>query len=142
MEPSIALTGRVVAPDGQPVAVFTVAAGPGKLPSWSNSVRHDVQGRDGRFRLGLSNEGTTWVGVAAAGFAAWEGWVDVKRGGEPLEVRLSPGVAVSARVVVPETLRTGITASLVPRRDKSDIGGIPSDPLAEELPTRTATLSA
>ena len=39
MEPSIALTGRVVAPDGRPVATFTVAAGPGKLPSASDSVR-------------------------------------------------------------------------------------------------------
>ena len=102
MERLIGLTGRVVAPDGRPVAAFTVAAGPGELPPRSDSVRREVQDRDGRFSLDLSKPGTTWVGVAAEGFAAWEGWVEVKRGGPPLEVRLSPGVAVTARVVVPE----------------------------------------
>ena len=65
------------------------------------------------------------MGVSAPGFAAWEGWVDVKRGGPPLEVHLSPGVAVTAKVVVPGALKTGVKARLVPRRDKSDIGGLP-----------------
>ena len=32
MEPLIALSGRVVAADGRPVAGFVIAAGPGKLP--------------------------------------------------------------------------------------------------------------
>ncbi len=142
MEPTIALTGRVVAPDGRPVTAFTIAAGPGKIPSGSDCVRRDIQARDGRFRLSLSKEGTTWVGVAAERFAAWEGWVEVKRVIEPLEIRLLPGVTVSARVVVSETLRNRVKASLVPRRDLWDIDGLSYSPLAEELPTRTATLSA
>ncbi len=142
MAPTIPLTGRVVAPDGRSVSAFTIAAGLGKLPSNSDSFRREVQDRDGRFRLDLSKEGTTWVGVAAEGCAAWEGWVDVKRGGEPLVIRLSPGVAVSARVVAPEAMRKHVKARLVPRRDKSEIGGLSSTPYAEEFPTRTATLSA
>jgi hypothetical protein len=142
MKPTIALSGRVIAPDGRPVAAFTVAAGAGKLPSRRQSVRRDVQGHDGRFSLSLSQEDTSWVGVAAEGFAAWEGWVEVKRGGEPLEVRLSPGVAVSGRLVAPESMRKLLKARLVPRRDTSDsvqavVHG--SATPAEELPTRTAT---
>lgn len=145
MEPLIAQTGRVVAPDGRSVPAFTVAAGPGKLPSPAETIRRDVQSRDGRFRLDLSKQGTTWVGILAEGFAAWEGWVDVKRGGAPLEIRLSPGVSVSARVVVPEALRNRVKARLVPRRDKSEIRGhsaVPPIPPAEEFPTRSATCSA
>lgn len=166
METTIELKGRVVAPDGRPVSAFSVAAGPSdptndfgppapadlevitvpdgpsKVPSRWNSVQCDVKGGEGSFSLGLSKEGKTWVGVAAEGFAAWEGWVEVKRGGEPMEVRLSPGVVVSARVAVPESLKGRVKARLIPRRDKSDIGGLPSEPPAEELPTRTASLSS
>ena len=112
MEPSITLAVRVVAPNGTPVNAFTVAAGPGKLPAGSDSVRHVVRGRDGRASLGLSKEGTTWVGVAAPGFAAWEGWVPLTRGGEPLEVRLAPGVAVSGKVVVSDVIRDRIKPRL------------------------------
>ncbi len=142
MEPSIALTGRVVAEDGRPVAGFAIAAGPGKLPPRRDSVRRDISDKDGRFALGLAKEGAAWVGVAAEGHAAWEGRVEVKRGGQPLEIRLSSGVAVTAKVVVPESLRGHVKAKLVPRRDKSEIGGMPSDPPAEEFPTRTSTVSA
>ncbi len=142
MEPLIALSGRVVAADGRPVAGFVIAAGPGKLPDGRESVRQEISDNDGRFALGLAKEGQAWVGVAANGHAAWEGRVEVKRRGQPLEIRLSPGVAVTAKVVVPETLIGHIKAKLVPRRDKSEIGGLSSDPPAEEFPTRTSTLSA
>ena len=57
MEPTIAMTGRVVGPDGRPVAAFTIAAGPGKLPPRSSTVWSEVRDPDGRFGLGLSNEG-------------------------------------------------------------------------------------
>lgn len=142
MVPTIALTGRVVGPDDRPVAAFTVAAGPGKLPPWSRTVQSAVRDPEGRFSLGLSNEGTNWIGVGASGFAAWEGWVEVKRGGEPLVIRLSAGVTVSATVVAPEPLAKMAKARLDLRRDKSDIGGIPSYPLAEAFATRTATRAA
>ncbi len=142
LEPLIELTGRVVAPGGQPVAAFTVVAGPGEHPSTIHCVRREIEDRDGRFSLGLSKSGKTWVGVAAEGSAAWEGWVEVRRGGGPLEVRLSPGVSVSGRVEVPERLRDRVKARLVPRRDNSDIGGVSAEPYAEQLPTRRAALEA
>jgi hypothetical protein len=138
MERAIGLTGRVVGPGGRPVASFKVAAGPGKLPRRSESLLHEVGDLDGRFRLGLSKEGTTWIGVAASGFAPWEGWVDVKRGGMPLEVRLSAGTVVRVKVTAPGWVPNRLHARLVPRRDKSDIGGMPSNPIAEELATRAA----
>ena len=43
---------------------------------------------------------------------------------------------------MPEAIRNRVKATLLPRRDKSDIGGMPSDPLAESLATRTATVAA
>jgi hypothetical protein len=144
MEPSIPLAVHVVAPDGQPVTKFTVAAGPGKLPADTQSVRRDVQSRDGRGSVNLSKKGTTWVGIAATGFAVWEGLVEVKRGGSPLEVRLSPGVAVTARVVVTQPLLSSIKATLVPRRDRVqvEIPGFDENIALKQLATRTASLSA
>ncbi len=141
MQPSIVLSGRVIAPDGQPVTAFTVAAGAGELPRRWDTASVAVKDNDGRFKLELSQEGTTWLGVTTDGFAGWEGAVDVKRGGEPVEVRLVPGVTVSGRVEVSEVLRSHIKASLVPRRDKSNIGGLPAEPYAEAFRTKTANLS-
>jgi hypothetical protein len=138
MQARIVLTGRVLGPDGRPVASFKVAAGPGKLPRRPESLLREVGDLDGRFSLDLSKEGTSWIGVAASGFAPWEGWLDVKRGGKPLEVRLSPGTVARGKVTAPGWVPSGLSARLVPRRDKSDIGGIPSDPIAEELAIRPA----
>jgi hypothetical protein len=139
MEPSVVLEGRVVTPEGKPVRAFTVAAGPGKLPSTYDGVSRDVENGEGRFSLNLSEVGSTWVGVAADGFAAWEGWVKLDRGAEPLVIRLSPGVRVAARVVVSESLRDHVNAKLVPRRGTPDSGLLFS--AVKELPIRTATLS-
>ena len=139
MEPSIVLSGKVVSPDGKPVRAFTVAAGPGKLPSTYDSVSRDVQSGDGRFSLNLSKVGTTWVGVAAEGFAAWEGWVELERGAPPLEIRLARGVAVRASIMVPESLRAHVNATIVPRRSSPELSSLFS--AVKELPTRTATLS-
>jgi len=101
-----------------------------------------VQDRDGRFSLRLSTAETRWVGVAAEGFAAWEGWVDAKRSGGPLEIRLSSGVVVSGSVVLPAAIAKGVRARLLPRRDKSDMEGSSVDTPAEKLPTRPATVTA
>jgi hypothetical protein len=141
MTRSIELTGRVVTPDGEPVAAFTVGAGPGKLPAWWDGCVREVRNNDGHFNLGLAKEGTTWVGVAAEGFAAWEGLVELKRGGKPLDVRLLEGARVIGTVAVAPELRKRIRAKLIPRRDKSDVGGMPAAPLAERLPAREASVS-
>lgn len=142
MEPAVVLAGRVLAPDGRPVPSFTIAAGPGKLPARRDCAQRDVQSRDGRFQLHLPKEGTTWLGVSADGFAVWEGSVDFKRGGEPVEVRLAPGVAVTARVLGPQAVRDRVEAKLVPRRDKTGIGGLPAEPPSEELAIRRTRPSA
>jgi hypothetical protein len=139
--PTIALTGRVIAPDGNPVTAFIVAAGPGQLPPDSESVRHEVRDRDGRFSVNLQAKGVVWVGVKADGFAAWEGWAEVQGGGAHVDVRLSTGVTVSGTVSVPKELRKHLKARLFPRRDKTDIGGIPSRPPAEQLPAREVSVS-
>jgi hypothetical protein len=141
MEPLIALAGRVVAPDGRPVPAFTVVADR-ELPVSSDSIRRDVQDGNGRFSLDLSEAGTTWLGVAATGFAPWEGRVDVKRGVKPLDVRLSPGVSVSTSVVAPDALRSRVKATLVPRRGKSDPVDVRADWAPEDIASRTATRSA
>ena len=58
MEPSIdADRCGLSRPNGTPVNAFTVAAGPGKLPSGSASVWLEVQGRDGRCQPGSLEEG-------------------------------------------------------------------------------------
>ena len=140
--PSITLLGRVVTPGGKPVTAFTVAAGPGRLPSPWDSVRHEVRDRDGRFSMSLSKKGTTWVGVVADGFAPWEGSVDVQGGDQLLEVHLSPGVTVCGTVPVAKVLMRRVKAILFPRHDKSEFRWINSRPLAEQLGTRVASVSA
>jgi hypothetical protein len=91
--------------------------------------------------VNLSTRGVVWVGVAADGFAAWEGWVEGQGCGAALDVRLSTGVTVSGTISVPKELRTRLKARLFPRRDKTEIGGIPSRPLAEQLPDRQTSIS-
>ncbi len=143
LEPALPLKGRVVGPDGRPVESFAVAAGPGRLPPESDCVRRKVRDRDGRFTLGLSKEGTWWVGVAADGFAGWEGWIEFRRDGRPMEIRLEPGAAVTARIGVPEALRKHVEARLVPRREPSrDETSVPFHPLAAELFAREAAPAA
>ncbi len=142
MEPTIKLTGRVVGPDGRAVEAFRAAAGPGPLPGEFDCEPLDVRDREGRFTLGLPAEGPAWVGVVAEGFAAWEGLVDVRRGGGPLEVRLSAGATVTARVEGPEARRNRTEATLVPRRERSQVERYPSEALAASFASRKAVPDA
>jgi hypothetical protein len=139
--PSIAITGRVVAPDGRPVTAFTVAAGPGNLPLREFCERRDIQDNDGRFRVNVSERGKTWVGIATKGYAAWEGWVNARGDGQPLQVRISPGVAVTATVIAPRELMKRVTGILFLRRDLSQEQGGQGETLAQELATRVASAS-
>ena len=143
MEPLIALSGRVVAADGRPVAGFVIAAGPGKLPRERDSVRQEISDNDGRFALGLAKEGEAWVGVAAEGHAAWEGQVEVKRRGQPLEIRLSPGVVVTAKVVVPEgSWETSRPSSFRVATSRRSADSLPTRPPKSSRPARRPSLPA
>jgi hypothetical protein len=136
LETVIPFEGRVLAPDGRPVEAFTVAAGPGRLPRQSDSRLLNVRDASGRFAMGLERSGTTWVGVRADGYAPWEGWAEVSRGGATLTIRLSTGVTLSGKVVVPDDLGRRVSVSVVPRRDKSEIGGLPAMPYSEGFGAR------
>ncbi|QEH39121.1 hypothetical protein OJF2_77330 [Aquisphaera giovannonii] len=140
MEPTIALTGRVVGPDGRPVAAYTIAAGPGVREADEDMDRRDIRGDDGRFRLDLAKEGRSWICVVAPGFAPWEGWTDLRRGGPPVEITLSRGVAVSGRLDVPEGLRGRVRATLTLRHDDANVGGDIVAWAAEDLEARAARL--
>lgn len=139
LEPQFALEGRVVAADGRPVEAFTVSAGPGRFPKDYECAHRDATDRAGRFALGLDQPGLHWVGVRAAGYAAWEGTAAVARGGRPLSVRLEPGVTVVGRIVAPARGGGTIRAALAPRRDKTDHGGLPASH-TEEFATLSATV--
>lgn len=117
LEPLYALEGRVLSPEGRPVEVFTVAAGPGDNPADFECRRQEVEDPSGRFRLELERAGPAWVGVRAEGHPAWEGRAVVARGSAPLVVRLGVGVSVSGRVEAPPGVRKGLRATLAPRRD-------------------------
>ncbi len=140
MEPYFTLEGQVVSPDGRPVEAFTIDAGPRRLPRSYDCVKREVKVRSGRFALGLEQPGLHWVGVRADGYAVWEGTVEVVRGGKPLAVRLEPGVTVSGRIVAPGRGAGPIHAALVPRRDKTDFGGLSGDE-AEEFASRKTTVA-
>ena len=141
MEDAFVLRGVVLAPGGAPINEFRVVAGPDRLAARSDSVQKEVANPEGRFRLDLQKMKTTRVVVVADGFAAWEGRVDVQRGLAPLVVRLSPGVTVTGQVVVPISIRDQVEVRLIPRRDRSKIGSLSSDPLAESFPIRRAKLA-
>ncbi|WP_165224699.1 carboxypeptidase-like regulatory domain-containing protein [Aquisphaera insulae] len=111
-QPTIELAGRVIGPDGRPVEAFTVVVGAGESPEPERCVRREVRDGSGRFRIGFPQEGTTWVGIAAAGFAFWDGRVEHRRGGPPIEVRLAPGVSVTGRLDLPPEFRSRIKAQL------------------------------
>lgn len=140
MEPPFAIEGQVIAPDGRPAGAFLVKAGPSRLPKSYECTLGEVPGQAGHFILKLDKPGLHWVGVRAEGYAPCERTVEVARGMKPLAVRLEPGVTASGRVVAPARGEGEIRASLVPRRDKSDHGGLNAD-LAEEFASQKATVA-
>ncbi len=139
---AIVLSGKVVGPDRRPVTGFTVAAGPGKIPGRCDCILREVQDPEGHFDIEVPERGRTWIGIRAEQFAAWEGWVDLGDHVQPIEVRMSPGFNVSARVVSPKDTRKRIKGILFPRREKSRFLWGQTEPLAEEFPTRIVSLSA
>lgn len=119
MAPQTPLIGRVIAPDGSPVSSFTISAGTEPVTGNTDHVEKPLTDPSGRFSLGLDHTGRNWVGVRADGFAVWDGFVDVAKGGPPLQVRLDGGVTLSARIVAPMREKGEVHAELVPRRDKT-----------------------
>jgi Carboxypeptidase regulatory-like domain len=117
LEPNFQLKGSVTDSMGNPVTLFTVAAGPGTNPPDFESTKQVVTNSDGAFSIALSNLGTNWVGVRAAGFATWEGWFVASRGGKGMDVRLQSGYKFSGSV---NPFRPATFASLVPIRPKPD----------------------
>jgi hypothetical protein len=125
LEQQPALTGKVVGPDGRPVAPFTVVAGPGPEPrAWCCSSQ-TVAEAGGQFSvrvradLHFGHEGKVWMAVEAPGYAMWEAVADSWRGTKPITVRLKPGVSV--RGSIEATKNSGktsgqIVAELLPVR--------------------------
>jgi hypothetical protein len=114
-----ALSGRVLDADGRPIKSFTISVGPGPAPqSWDVSTRN-VQEDDGRFRSDLPTRGEVWAGIRAPGYARWERTIKPALETAPLEVRLAKGMVVTASILAPPTLLSGIKASLEPRRDRT-----------------------
>jgi hypothetical protein len=125
------LEGQVVGPDGRPVTRFAVCAGPGKTSAEDvslKSVERIVDDHTGRFRLGLDQEGRTWVGVRAEGYATGEAVIDVPRSGGSVVVRLESGARVAGRALVPPGGLANLEARLVLRRGSSDGRGFGSQP--------------
>ena len=143
MEPQTLLEGRVVDRGGAPVAAFTIRAGTGPVLGPDDHVEAAVANPSGDFSLALDHPGKTWVGVRAAGFAVWDGFAEVAKGGKPIEVRLDGGVTLTARVVAPNRGQGEIRAELVPRRDKTERKyGLSGDLSDEEFSTLKADVPA
>lgn len=126
------LKGRVVSANGEPVRTFRVVCGPGVAPPDYRCESAEVEDAQGRFAIlpdSLPKTGDLfWIGVRADGAAPWEGVVsrsELESGDH--EIRLEPGVALRARIALPETAKGRITATLVPNDRKAE-GSYESSP--------------
>jgi hypothetical protein len=106
------------------------------------SVERIVEDHTGRFRLGLDQEGRTWVGVRAEGYATGEAVIDVPRSGGSVVVRLESGARVTGGVLVPPGGLANLEASLVLRRGSSDGRGFGSQPDVVEWLSPKTTIAA
>ncbi len=97
MEREPEIKGRVVGPDGHPVAGCTVWAGPGHEPPQYAS-RKTSSGPDGAFVLSVGEKcETNWVGVSASRFAPWFGNVAASNLEREVVCRLIEGAEVKLR---------------------------------------------
>lgn len=103
------LAGRVLAPDGTPLAGARVLAGPrnGHIvpsPLGGNATapqpRPTTSDADGRFKLADSlPAGSQPVHCFARGFAPWFGEVDISESTEEILIQLEPAARIEGRVV-------------------------------------------
>ncbi len=99
LEQGVTLTGRVLGPDGKPIAGASAAFGRGPMEgSREPQTKTDAQGR---FELKNCRKGPSAVTVQAEGFAPQMIQLAVGPDAKPLEFRLQPGATIRARVVDP-----------------------------------------
>jgi hypothetical protein len=141
----VPLEGQVLRPNGLPVESFNVLAGPGvsarDFGSEGKTIERSFRDGAGRFKLELDREGITWVSVRAEGFARWESWTNLTRGGPPLAVRLEPGCPIVGKILTMPDGLTKLQARLVPRRDLDDGRGLSSSWGMKEWATREASVA-
>ena len=141
----VVLEGQVVGPDGRPVTRFAVCAGLGKTSAENvslKSVERIVDDHTGRFRLGLDQEGRTWVGVRAGGIRNRRGCDRRPRSGGSVVVRLEFGARVTGRVLVPPGGLANLEARLALRRGSSDGRGFGSQSDVVEWLSPKTTIAA
>ena len=120
LEPQIAFTGVVLAPDGQPVPRFEIwTAFEGSLAAQHPTAvaTQLVSERSGRFTVRLNREGRVRLGVHADGYADKEQSVVVARGGTSCTVVLEAGAPVTGRIRTVAGGLKNLEARLVVRHD-------------------------
>jgi beta-lactamase regulating signal transducer with metallopeptidase domain/thiol-disulfide isomerase/thioredoxin/protocatechuate 3,4-dioxygenase beta subunit len=90
-----AVEGRVLDPDGQPIANASVARGAHRFRSSYVETRTDS---DGRFRFRMSEEGL-FLTIQASGFAPQIQQFDLRKTPGPIEIRLAKGSPLRGRIV-------------------------------------------
>ena len=143
LDRQVYLKGKVLAADGRPVESFRVLAGQAEskeeswyLPSFDCAIKN----REGRFVLGIDQEGKTWFGVRASGHAIREIWADVSRSDQERVIRLEAGVKVSGKIRTSPGANSTIQAHLILRRDADDGRGLSSRDTATNWAASTTTV--
>jgi hypothetical protein len=121
LEPLYELRGRVVTPDGKPIASLVAMAGEGRIPPGYECSQAELGKGEDSFLLHLKSPGTHWVGVRADGYTVWEGLAQVTRKGVTLNVKLEPGVTVTGQVKLPPGNLGPVQATLTPHRSEASV---------------------
>jgi beta-lactamase regulating signal transducer with metallopeptidase domain/thiol-disulfide isomerase/thioredoxin len=90
-----AIEGRVLDPDGQPIAGAIVARGAERFRVSYVETRSDA---DGRFHIRMS-EDELFLTIMAAGLAPEMQQFDLRKTSEPIEIRLNKGTPLRGRIV-------------------------------------------
>ena len=98
MQSVLALSGRVVGPDGKPVAGATVMRGEQYGIMGLRSGNDTTTDAEGGFRFPPQTSGTVQVAAFAPGFGPVIKTVQVERGAGPLELRLTEAHSLRLRV--------------------------------------------